>query len=104
MHHVLAHARLVVTDSQTMTAEAACLGVSVVRVSTFVGKLSYLDDLERVGLAHSCLPDDLERLELLLSDISKENRVSKKSEERRLFALRRYGNFNLDLLDIVGEQ
>jgi len=46
MHSVLAHCDLVVSDSQTMTAEAAVLGVPSVRCNTFVGKISYLEDLE----------------------------------------------------------
>jgi len=46
MHSILAHCDLVVGDSQTMTAEAAALGVPSVRCNTFVGKISYLEDLE----------------------------------------------------------
>lgn len=51
IHHALAHARMFVGDSQTMTAEAAVLGVHAVRFNDFVGELSYLADLERRGLA-----------------------------------------------------
>ena len=47
MHHVLAYAKLVISDSQTVTAEAAVLGVPSVRYNSFVGKISYLNELER---------------------------------------------------------
>ncbi|MFC2156958.1 hypothetical protein ACFLT9_03900 [Acidobacteriota bacterium] len=46
MHHVLSFSKMLVTDSQTMTAEAACLGVPSIRYNSFVGKISYLEELE----------------------------------------------------------
>jgi predicted glycosyltransferase len=44
---VLAGADIVVGDSQTMAAEAAVLGTPALRCNTFVGRLSYLEELER---------------------------------------------------------
>lgn len=56
---MLAFADLVVSDSQTVTAEAAVLGTPNVRCNTFVGRLSYLDELEeRYGLTRGFLPQD----------------------------------------------
>ena len=46
MHHVLSFATLFIGDSQTMTAEAAVLGTPAIRFNDFVGKLSYLEELE----------------------------------------------------------
>ncbi len=46
MHHILAFAKLYIGDSQTMTAEASVLGVKAIRFNDFVGKLSYLEELE----------------------------------------------------------
>ena len=46
MHDVLAYARLLITDSQTMTAEAALLGTPSIRISTFKNRLSYLNEIE----------------------------------------------------------
>lgn len=48
IHHALAFADLYVGDSQTMTAEAAVLGTPAVRFNDFVGRLSYLEELEHV--------------------------------------------------------
>ena len=45
-HHVLACADMLVCDSQTVASEAAVLGIPSVRVNTFVGRISYLEELE----------------------------------------------------------
>ncbi len=70
IHHALAFAGLVIGDSQTMTAEAAVLGVHAVRFNDFVGELSYLEELEhKYGLTTGirtdqpeCLVEEVERL------------------------------------------
>lgn len=46
MHHVLYYADMLISDSQTMTAEAAVLGTPSIRFNDFVGKLGYLEELE----------------------------------------------------------
>ncbi len=46
IHHLMAFARLVVSNGQTMCSEAACLGVPSVRITDFAGKISYLEELE----------------------------------------------------------
>lgn len=46
MHHFIADAQLVISDSQTMIAEAAVLGTPSVRFNDFVGKIGYLEELE----------------------------------------------------------
>lgn len=48
MHDVINYASLYCGDSQTMAAEAAMLGTPSIRFNDFVGKLSYLDELESV--------------------------------------------------------
>ena len=46
MHHVMAFASLYIGDSQTMAAEAGVVGTPFVRLNDFVGRLSYLQELE----------------------------------------------------------
>ena len=46
MHDILAHAKMLISDSQTMTIEAAVLGVPSIRYSSFVGRSSVIEDLE----------------------------------------------------------
>ncbi len=46
IHHVMAFAQLYIGDSQTMAAEAGLLGTPFVRFNDFVGRISYLAELE----------------------------------------------------------
>lgn len=46
IHHVMAFADLYIGDSQTMAAESGVLGVPFIRFNDFVGRISYLDELE----------------------------------------------------------
>lgn len=46
IHRLMARAVLYIGDSQTMAAESAMLGVPFVRYNSFVGKLTYLAQLE----------------------------------------------------------
>jgi uncharacterized protein len=63
MHHFIANAALVISDSQTMIAEAAVLGTPSVRFNDFVGKIGYLEELEhKYELTYGITtnkPDDL---------------------------------------------
>lgn len=61
MHHIMAFARLVVSDGQTMCSEASCLGVPSVRINDFVGRISYLEEQEkRWKLTFGFCPDSFE--------------------------------------------
>jgi hypothetical protein len=63
LHDALAYASLLVGDSQTMAAEAAVLGVPSLRVSSWKGRLDYLEQLETsYGLTESFHPSDEARL------------------------------------------
>ncbi len=63
IHHVMAFAALYIGDSQTMAAEAGVLGVPFVRFNDFVGKLGYLNELEKkYGLGYGIDPVDGEML------------------------------------------
>ena len=39
-------AEFIISDSQTMSAESAVLGTPYIRFNDFVGKISYLDEIE----------------------------------------------------------
>jgi uncharacterized protein len=59
MHHVMAFSKMIVSDSQTMTVEAAVLGVPAVRINTFIGKSSVIDELENnYKLSYGFFPDN----------------------------------------------
>ena len=83
MHHALAGARLLISDSQTMTAEAAVLGTPSVRHNDFVGKLSYLEELEHeYQLTFGVKPGNMEQFLSKVNEIA-EIKDRKVWEERR---------------------
>lgn len=89
IHDVMAYATLIVGDSQTMAAEAAVIGTPSLRVSTFSGRLGYLNELEsRYGITTSFHPRDIaslfDKLDELLSDTVKRNDM--KAAHARLLA------------------
>ena len=91
IHHYLANADMLISNSQSMSMEAAMLGVPSVRFSDFAGRISVLEELEHVyGLTygiHTSLPEKLfEKIKELLSfpDLSKEfqNRRKRMLEDK----------------------
>jgi uncharacterized protein len=73
IHHALAFATMVVCDSQTMAREACILGTPAIRMNTFVGLISVLEDLEhQFGLTYGFLPSNVEamfeKIQSLLDD------------------------------------
>ena len=77
LHDVLAHASVVVGDSQSVIVEAALLGTPGFRINTFAARKSYFDEIEaRYELARSFTPDRvdeaLEAIEAALAPGAKE--------------------------------
>ena len=73
IHHALAYAGLLVSDSQSMSVEAAMLGIPSVRFSDFAGRISVLEVLEQKYQLTYGVPTDkpeqlLEKVNSLLSD------------------------------------
>lgn len=63
IHSFLAYAAMFLGDSQTMTSEAAVLGVPSIRSNSFVGRIAYLEEEEhKYGLTYGFRPDDTERM------------------------------------------
>lgn len=85
MHDLLAFASLLVGDSQTMAAEAAMLGTPSLRLSTWVGRLSYLDELEdRYGLTYGFHPTDAAALLAKLDRLLDQGRSSIAAGHQRM--------------------
>jgi uncharacterized protein len=83
MHHVLAAAEFCVGDSQSVTAEAAVLGTPALRLNDFVGRISYLRELERRELAFGFKPGQEAELLACLGSLLAD------PDRRVLFARRR---------------
>lgn len=86
MHHVLSFASMLVSDSQTMTIEAAVLGVPAIRYNTFVGLCSVIEELEnKYGLAIGFRPDQerqmFEKISALLDNPNLLEEWSKKRQK-----------------------
>jgi len=85
LHDLLAFASLYVGDSQTVAAESAVLGVPSIRCNTFVGKISYLKELEdQYGLTSGFLPWELDQLYITIDRLlGNLNVVLKKTQKKR---------------------
>lgn len=63
MHHVLAFSKMIISDSQTMTVEAAVLGIPSMRINTFIGKSTLIDELEqKYELSYGILPSEEDKI------------------------------------------
>lgn len=86
MHHALSFATMLIGDSQTMTSEAAVLGTPSVRISSFVGRLSYLDELERYELSFGFQPgEESAARERIRSILDMPNARDEFARRRRVF-------------------
>lgn len=92
MHDALAFASLLVGDSQTMTSEAAVLGTPSVRISSFVNRLSYLDELERAGLSFGFRPGDEAAARQRICDLLAMSDRSEIFDQRRRNFLAEHGD------------
>jgi predicted glycosyltransferase len=85
MHHFLYYAQMLVSDSQTMSSEAAVLGTPSFRCNTFVGRISYLEEEEkRYGLTFGYLPYQFEWMVEKIKEVLHVPVVKKDWQERRL--------------------
>ena len=46
IHHIMSYASLLISDSQSMSVEAAMLGVPNIRFNDFAGRVSVLEELQ----------------------------------------------------------
>lgn len=70
IHSLLAYASLFVGDSQTMTSEAATLGIPALKCNTFAGRLSVPNELEeKYGLCFSYNPSEFDKLCIRLQQL-----------------------------------
>lgn len=84
IHHLMAFASLLISDSQSMSVEAAILGVPNLRFSDFAGRISVLEELENVyGLTIGIKTCDTERL------IAEEERLLGMTDIKTVFQVKR---------------
>jgi predicted glycosyltransferase len=70
IHSLLFYSTMFIGDSQTMTSEAAVLGVPSLRCNTFAGRISYLEEQEKkYGLTFAFRPDEFDLMMNKLSEL-----------------------------------
>lgn len=73
LHHLMAFAKMIISDGQTVCSEAACLGVPSVRINDFAGRISYLQEQEeKWKLTFGFKPSDfnkaVKKIEFILNE------------------------------------
>jgi len=84
MHHIMAFSRLFIGDSQTMAAEAGVLGTPFIRYNSFVGRIGYLNELERdYKLGVGIKAGEKESLLQAIEEMSRDDRYQKENLIRK---------------------
>jgi len=84
IHHLMAFASLLISDSQSMSVEAAMLGVPSIRFSDFAGRINVLEELEhKYQLTYGIRTKNPEKLIERVIELLSEKGLSKIFQERR---------------------
>lgn len=84
IHSLLAYATMLVGDSQTMTSEAAVLGTPALRCNSFAGRISYLEEQEKIyDLTYAFLPDNFDGLFAKINELLSIHDLKKMWEGKR---------------------
>ena len=89
IHHVLFYADLLISDSQSMSVEAAMLGTPSIRFSDFSGKIGVLEELEhKYGLTHGIKTIEPDKLLKKTKDLVNTQNLKEQYQKRRERMLR----------------
>lgn len=84
VHHILAYAGMMISDSQSMSVEAAMLGVPSIRFSDFAGRISVLESLEhKYKMTFGVRTSEPERMMAIFNELITTEDIQKEFEERR---------------------
>ena len=84
IHSLMYYSTMFVGDSQTMTSEAAIMGVPALKCNTFAGKLSFPNELEtRYGLCYSYQPSDFSSFYQHIQQLLEQTDLKEQWLERR---------------------
>jgi len=84
IHHLMAFASLLISDSQSMSVEAAMLGVPSIRFSDFAGRISVLEELEvKYQLTFGICTNHSDKLIDRVIELLSEKGLKKLFQERR---------------------
>lgn len=84
IHHLLYYAQLLISDSQSMSVEAAVLGTPSIRYSDFAGKISVLEELEnKYFLTYGIKTKNIEKLKEKVVELLQLNDIKNIFGKRR---------------------
>lgn len=105
MHHVLANAKMIISDSQTMTIEGSVLGVPSIRINTFIGKSTVIEELEnKYEIAYGFFPNDKENIISLLKKLINDDKLEEKFKIKKNLLLKEKVDFNKWLIDYFEDE
>ena len=85
IHHILAGSSLLICDSQSMSVEAAMLGIPSIRVSDFSGRISVLEELEKkYDLTYGIKPFEEEKIINKLKELLAYPNLSQEFQKRKV--------------------
>lgn len=101
MHHILAYSKLVICDSQSMSVESAMLATPSLRLSSFVGRIAILNELEnKYELTKGFEPQDGDAFLRALDDLLANDNLHLEWEERRSRMLLDKVDFNAWMIQL----
>lgn len=84
IHSLLYYATMLIGESQTMTSEAAVLGTPSLRINSFAGRISYLEEEEhRYGLTFGFKPDQFPKLMDKLNELLEQSNLKQLWQKKR---------------------
>jgi uncharacterized protein len=84
IHHYLYYSNLLICDSQSMAVEAAMLGTPSVRISSFAGRISVLEELEKkYHLTFGIRPEEEDNIFVKLEELLGQKDIREKFQDRR---------------------
>jgi len=102
MHHILAYTKLYIGDSQTMAAEAGVLGTPFIRINDFVGKISYLDELENhYELGWGIKPNDPDKIMKVIDTILLQDDFYDEIQKKRVRMLNEKVDYSVFLSKLI---
>jgi len=88
IHSLIYYATMLIGDSQTMISEAAVLGTPAIRMNSFVGRISYLEEEEhKYGLTYGFKPNQFDEMISKIEELLKMPNLKKKWQKRRQIML-----------------
>jgi hypothetical protein len=104
IHSLMSFATLFIGDSQTMTSEAAVLGTPALRMNSFAGRISYLEEEERTyHLTYGYRPDQFDKMMSKIDELLAFQDLKKEWLCRRDYMLKEKTDITGFLLQIINE-